>query len=387
VSRNLDADVIIVGAGVIGCIAARSLARDHDVLVLERDSIAAGASGLAGASTFSSRFASDLPVVAGHINQWFRDYAESGRIDLMRSWDYEPVFPEDAENISDRVERMAKQGYPVTYVSEDELASRCPWIDLTEFGGAIRHDDYAWVDPIEYTTALADGARCDGATIRIGVEVTGLETEDDRVVGVETDTGVLTAETVVTAAGWRTVDLLADTVSLPLQPYITQGCELEVDRDIDPETFPAFRVPVQSGAGTIYSDGKETLLIRPKRNGNLRVAGGHEAPDREEYDYVAASDGTDAQDAFVDFVRRTVPDLLTDVDELRVVDDWAGTGGGLTPDTRPIIDDSASLYGLVVATGFRAGFIQSPIAAQGVRSLVTGERCPFNLDVFALDRF
>lgn len=386
-SRNQDADVIVIGAGVIGCISARALARDHDVLVLERNSIAAGASGLAGASTFSSRFASDLPVIAGHINQWFSDYAESGRVDLTRSRDYEPVFREDTDEERDRVAEMARQGYPVAFVEEDKLTDRCPQLSVGEFGGAIRHGDYSWVDPIEYITALADDARSNGATFRTGVEVTGLETDGDRIVGVETDSGVLTAETVVAAAGWRTGDLVADAVSLPLEPYITQGCEIEVDIDIDVETFPAFRVPVRSETGTIYSGGHETLLVRPKHNGNLRVAGGHNAPGRDEYDYIAASGGTSAQESFVDFVRRRIPNLLVDVDELRVVDDWAGTGGGLTPDKRPIIAAPSSAEGLVIATGFRAGFIQSPIAAQGVRSLVTGEGCSFNLDIFALNRF
>lgn len=380
-----DVDVAVVGAGVIGCIVARALAPDHDVLVVERDSIAAGASGLAGASAFASRFASDLPVVAGHINQWFHDYAHAGQIDLVRRWDYEPVFPEDAEEERERIALMAEQGYPVAYVEDEELVDQCPWIDLRDFDGAIRHDDYAWVDPIEYTTALAEDARAVGAEIRTGVEVTGITFEDGRVVGIETDCGTVTADTVVAAAGWRTPDLLPETVSVPLQPYITQGCEIEVDVNV--EDAPAFRIPVRSGAGTIYGEGHETLLLRPKANGNLRVAGGHDAPDREDYDYVDASDGTNAQGEFLEFVRRRVPELIPGTDNLRVVNDWAGTGGGLTPDTRPVIGAPGSLDGLVVATGFRAGFMQSPIAAHGVRSLVTGERCPFRLDSFALERF
>lgn len=38
-------DVIVVGAGASRCSAARELARDHDVLVLEAGQVGAGASG------------------------------------------------------------------------------------------------------------------------------------------------------------------------------------------------------------------------------------------------------------------------------------------------------------------------------------------------------
>jgi glycine/D-amino acid oxidase-like deaminating enzyme len=64
------------------------------------------------------------------------------------------------------------------------------------------------------------------------------------------------------------------------------------------------------------------------------------------------------------------------------VDDWAGTGGGLTPDTRPIID-TLEEDNVVVATGF----ILFPVAGRAVRALVTGERCPFALDPLSRERF
>lgn len=40
-----DADVVIVGAGVVGCATARELAPDHDVVVLDKGQPASGAAG------------------------------------------------------------------------------------------------------------------------------------------------------------------------------------------------------------------------------------------------------------------------------------------------------------------------------------------------------
>lgn len=379
--------VVVIGAGVIGCMAARCLARDHNVLVLDRDSIAGGSSKLAGASVSSSKFVSDLPVIAGHINQWFRDYAETGRVDLTLGDDLEPVVSDRAADVRDRVAEMTTQGYPVSFIDGSKLADRHPWMETSDFGGAVHHQDYAWVDPVEYTLSLAEEAREDGATIRTEVEVTDLRVDGGRVVGVETDNGTVDADTVIAAAGWRTDDLLSDRVTFPMRPYITQGCEIAVDLDISVERFPTVRIPVEPTEGSIYRDNRETLLIRPKHNGNLRVAGGHNAYERDQYDYLAASDGISAERDFVKLVEQAIPNLLRDVSKLDVVDTWAGTGGGLTPDKRPIIDIPESVDDLVVATGFRAGFILSPIAGQGVRSLVTGEGCPFNMSPFAVDRF
>jgi sarcosine oxidase subunit beta len=380
-------DVIVVGAGVIGCAIARALARDRSVLVVDSGEVAGGASGLAGASVSASNVLPEWPVLVGHINQWFRNYNATDEGSVTKSKQFSVVPSEQADATRTHVAEQAEQGYPVTFLDPDDLATRCPYVDLSEFGGAIQYGDFGWVDPLDYTTALKDDAEHRGAEVRTGVEVTTVLTDNGDVTGVDTDTGTIGGTNVVAAAGWKTEDLLTDRLSVPMRPYLTQGCEVDLGIAVDVETFPALELPVPSETGPNDKSEGAPLRIRPKQNGNVRVAGGHREYEPAEYDYEQASGGRRAETEFIETVMETLPRWFEDYNHIDVVNDWAGTGGGMLPDERPIIDAVDDLDGLFVATGFQLGFMLSPIAAVTMRSYVTNDRCPFPRHPFSLDRF
>ena len=79
-------------------------------------------------------------------------------------------------------------------------AARPPIDDLV--GATVTPTD-ATVNPGEAALSFAKGARDRGAVFAFGVTVTGFRMQGGAVTGVETDTGVIDAETVVTA--WRTM--------------------------------------------------------------------------------------------------------------------------------------------------------------------------------------
>lgn len=173
----------------------------------------------------------------------------------------------------------------------------------------------------------------------------------------------------VVAAGWRTRDLLADHLDLPVRPYRTQCVVLEPAEPLS-ESFPLVRV------------GGEHLYMRPEHNGDLLVGGMAELTDDPE----GASQSAD--EAFRTLCAAVVPELFHGFDAAGVVNDWAGVDAA-TPDARPVIDapDEAP-DGLVVVTGFNGlGVMLSPVVGPAVREFLGGTPAPFSLSPFALERF
>jgi len=361
-------DVVVVGAGVAGCIAARELAPDHDVLVLDRTGVAAEATGLSAGLVSPTLFYGDLPDAARYANAFFREFdgtrqfsfTERERLDLVR---------EDAVAAArETADRLSGHGFPVSCLSGDEAERRHPSIDAGDFGGALLYGDTGWVDPYSYATALKADAESRGARFETGVTVTGIREEAGSVAGVDTDEGFRGADRVVAAAGWRTGDLLGDDVALPVRPYRTQVVVLEPDDDL-PGDFPLLRI------------GSEELYVRPEHNGDLLVGGSHETLDDPR------GAGRHADEEFQMQVADALPRFLDGFERAGVVNDWAGVDTG-TPDGRPVVDaPDRAPDGLVVATGFNGlGVTISPVAGAIVRGLVTGERPPVDPEPFGLDR-
>ncbi|WP_227356544.1 NAD(P)/FAD-dependent oxidoreductase [Haladaptatus salinisoli] len=362
-------DVVVVGGGVIGCAVARELAATHDVVVVERERIAAEATALAAGEITMAPSYTDNPPIADFATGFFRRYDGTGRFEFTERPSLELVPPDREREARRRVERLAADGVAVSFSEPDAVEAAFPRFDLREFAGAVEHRDTGFVDPYAFAMTLKEDAESRGATFLTDTEVTGLRIADERVRGVETAAGTFDAPHVVVAAGWRTERLLRDHVRLPVRPYRTQCVVLDPLETVG-DAFPMGWIP------------GEHVYFRPEHNGDLLVGGWSFAEDDPE----GASESED--EAFRDHVADLVPRFLRGFDRARFVNGWAGVDGA-TPDTRPIIDaPSDAPGGLVVATGFHGrGVMTAPVAARVVRTLVVGERCPFSRAPFVLDRF
>ena len=362
-------DAVVVGAGIAGCMAARELAADRDVLVIDRSGVAAAATGRAAGLVAPTLFFGDLPDVARHANAFVREFDGTGEFAFTHRDRLDLATAEERPDAEEVARERALNGFPVSYLDAEAVRERYPALTMEGFTGAVEYRDTGWVDPYSYATALAGEATDRGATVETGRAATGLLVEDGAVAAIETDAGTVRTDEVVVAAGWHTRDLLADHLDVPVRPYRTQCVVLEPEEPLD-ESFPLVRI------------GSEHLYTRPEHNGDLLVGGMAELVDDPE----GAS--TSADEAFRDQCAATVPDLFHGFDTAGVVDDWAGVDTA-TPDARPIIDAPAEApEGLVVATGFNGlGVMISPVVGPAVRELLGGASAPFSLSPFALDRF
>jgi hypothetical protein len=118
-------------------------------------------------------------------------------------------------------------------VYPDEIKDLCPQLDISDHptfpilaalyhppGGVIRHDAVVW----------GYGKEADkmGVEIHQYTDVTGINVENGKVTGVETNRGTINCDTVISCvAGWSTLvcDLVG--VPLPLTTHILQACVTE----------------------------------------------------------------------------------------------------------------------------------------------------------------
>lgn len=365
----MTSDILIVGGGIAGLSAARELAPDHDVTVLERNEIASGATGHAsGLVTVVADYA-ERREAARYSIEFFREYDGTGQFSFHELPFVQLRTTPELSGLRDEAADFRDDGFSVTAHDVAALEDRYPDVfDLSAHTGAVVFDDAGWVDPYTYAATLADEARNDGADVRTNTEVTGLIVDDGAIRGVRTDDGDCRAERVVVAAGWRTPELAG--VELPVRPFRYQTANLETGGSVT--DYP------------IAWDQESRLYWRPEHNGELHVGGGA---------YYVSEPGSirsTTVEGFKRLIAKTVPDRLPALTDARLAtDNTCPSGDSATPDHLPIIDsppDGPS--GLVVATGLHGfGIMAGPAIGRAIRALVAKADAPFPLEPYRCDRF
>lgn len=221
-TTSSPADVIVIGAGVVGGACAWQLARlGLAVTVVDRGPIAGGTTGAGeGNLLVSDKLPGpELELAKLSLRHWQRIGETLPDIEYDRKGG---VVVADSERALAGLTRTAAAqrdaGVRAEPLTADELAGHEPHLapDLT---GGVYYPDDAQVQPMLAAARLIAAAAELGARTRPGLEVTGLLRSGDRVTGVRTRIGDLPSGAVVNAAGtWagEVADMAA--VPLPIEP-------------------------------------------------------------------------------------------------------------------------------------------------------------------------
>ena len=213
-----QAQVVIIGGGVIGCSVAYHLTKLGwtDVVLLERKELTCGTTWHAAGLVGQLRATKNMTKLAQYTSELYATLEdETGQATGFKQNGSISVAP-DAGRFEElkRGASMAKCfGLEVEVISPREAREMYPLLNIDDLEGAVFLPKDGQTNPIDVTQALAKGAKMGGAKIFENVRVCGIETKSAgtsgarRVSGVEiehtggSETKIISAEIVVNCAG------------------------------------------------------------------------------------------------------------------------------------------------------------------------------------------
>jgi glycine oxidase len=370
-------DVLIVGAGVVGCSIAYHLGKlGLRVALVERGEIAGEASlagaGMLTALTEASETNADAKQASPFLQlslaglHYYRDLdqhlkQETGvDIGLLKVPRLRLAFNEqDATALQALLVQQQQFLQGLEWIDGESARKIEPLLSPKVQGVLVSPYEYNVSAP-RLTLAYARGALMQGVRIFTGRSVNSLLLQGPRIVGAETDQGQIYTEHVILAAGawtarWHTKTALP--VIFPVKGQML-----------------ALQAPLGLPLRHTLSYHKLSYLV-PKADGSIYVGATSE--------HVGFSKTVNAAGiaTLLNAVAEIAPRLLEGGFERT----WTGLRPG-SADGLPLLGASRSRPGLWLATGhFRDGILQGPLTGHILAELIQGQAAPFGLDLSAFD--
>jgi D-amino-acid dehydrogenase len=291
---------------------------------------------------------------------------EAGVSELISRQGMLSVFPSRAEFVAEELEWRLRRENGVRWLelSADELRQREPTLSRRYSFGVLVEENGQCRDPGAYVAALVRHAVAQGAELR-RARALGFRIEGARLLAVRTDAGEIAADRAVIAAGARSHVLAAaagDRVPLETE----RGYHAVI---ADPGIAP--RYPVMP------SDGKMACVMTPQ---GLRLAG------QVELAGLDAAPNWRRAEVLRDFARRVFPDVPADLPASRVKV-WMGHRPS-TPDGLPCIGPASGCPDIVHAFGHgHVGLTAGAATGRLVADLISGRQPAIDIAPFAAQRF
>jgi sarcosine oxidase, subunit beta len=366
----MSADVIIVGAGIIGAATAfqLSLADVGKVLVLDRATVASGMSCRSSALVrMHYTFAPEVEL-AVRSDAMFEAWPDlTGRPGCIRRTGFVRIVrPGEERALRANVAMQRALGARAEVIDAAALKEVAPGLRADDIECAAWEPHGGYGDGAVVAGDLLAAARERGVRYHPNTPVRSLLTEGNRVIGVEAGAhgavngvghgagGREYAGTVVVAAGvWSAPLLRTADIILPIETELHRVAVLSH--------------PAGQGAPVACIDSTTATYFRPEAMGARTLVGSFTGPR-----------GADPDTADTATTEDLVPLVQAAWNRVPSLGD-AGIAGGvsgvydMTPDARPLLGRLPGLDGLIVAAGFSGmGFKIAPAVGESIAGLIAG---------------
>lgn len=366
-----NANVIIVGGGVIGCAIAYYLRKMHvDVVLLERGEIGGQASSaaagllaplgpLSGPGPFAdlllegfARLIAAIPELE-EVSGLRLGYEQTGALRMVRN-------AKRVAHLRKRLANWQPLGLDMRWLSGEEARQHEPLLSI-DTCAAVYAPQEAQIQADQVVKGFAYGASRLGAGIYQQQSVVDIVTERSRVDGVRTAAGeIIGCDQLVIATGaWSASWGEQLHVMVPVSPLYGQLLAFR-------QTSPAIR-------HIIFGEG---IYIVPR--GDRVIVGAT----KEERGFT-----TEVTEQGTAWLSATAIRLVPALANSQITETWAGLRPK-TPDGRPILGTLPGWENVTIAAGHNSvGIILSAITGQSVAELVSTGRVPEIVRAFSIERF
>jgi len=365
-----SADILIIGAGIVGCSTAVQLSqRGKSVIVLERDVAGGQASGVnAGGVRRLLRDTREIPLSLASQELWHQieslvgidcGFRPCGQISLAEN-------EQEMRILEERVGLLKSLGYiHEELVSKKQLRYIVPNVAPHCVGGLYCPEDGA-AEPYKTTRAFFDKAKQLGAQLYEYHPVLSIEQNTGKWVAVVGNKRFSAPVLVNCAGAWgaHIAEMMGD-----YAPLYKKASVMTVTA-----RTAKFLEPV------VLLEGRK-LSFKQMANGTVVIGGGFDAKFNKE-----------TEKSQIDFgelktMAQTVIDLFPFMKQIPIVRWWPGIIGRM-PDNIPVIGPSKNAIDVYHAFGFSGhGFQLGPIIGQILSELILDRRPSIPIDSFLIDRF
>jgi sarcosine oxidase subunit beta len=376
------ADVVIVGAGIMGLSIAYHLAARgvRDVTVVDRSYLCGGASGRNGGG-IRAQWSSEANVrlmqesirmcrefaTKMRINVWFR---QGGYLFLART-------PAIRAGLEKSVALQNDCGLPTRMLSPAEARRIVPELSTDGLEAASFNADDGVVFPWPFVWGYAQAAEKLGVEVAAFHEVVGFETKGKRIDGVrvrrsgpgpvapDAPSHTIRTHKVVNAAGaWSPEVARLLGVALPNKPHRHEICSTE---------------PLKPWLKPLVADLSDGLYFSQSTRGEIVGGIGNE--------YVPSGLDQHSSHAFLGKYSRSLVSACPVLGQVKVLRQWAGCYD-LTPDANPIVGPVDEAEHFYQASGFMGhGFMMAPVIGKLMAELVADGAVIPMLERWKLTRF
>ncbi|HOK80506.1 MAG TPA: FAD-dependent oxidoreductase [bacterium] len=373
-----EADVVVIGAGIMGCSIAYYLSTEsRKVVVFEKRNIASGASGRNGGQVIQLEGRDKNPetikarlLVAKENNKILKnlekelnvtlEYQKTGSLDIA-------LNKEEWKDIKETVKIQQKAGdREIELLDKKETLKKCPLLTEKVYGARYRASD-GTINPFFLTHGFAFNAMKKGARFFTNIGVKKIIKDNKKIKGIELENGVkVKCAAVINATNaWSTI-LCPEIDILPL-------------RQVAVVTEQVAKLPVYPMEAFI--EGDAIFTTTQTKSGNL-LAGGFRTQARKRFfHYDETVSPVELSGSSAIFTR-----IFKGMEDISIIRCWSGTMA-VTGDCLPCIGKYPETDNLYIAAGFSNGMAYGAIVGKLMSELLTRGKTSIPIDIYSPERF